>query len=201
MHAWALPHRISCGPVRDAVDRLGVRRRRAVKGAGAAAGVQRDGRAPTGCVARPRAPLGQAGATLHVRYSVRYSEYSQRVHCAPLPLQCAAQREGKNRCEGTSWYYEYSQSEPRVLTVGTLSTHSARRDRAGNGAATALLYSPVLKVGTLFLEGLRGEAVLAMELPKRHATSLVGSQSGYSEYSQWALTVGPQRTHSGYSEL
>ena len=87
-----------------------------------------------------------------------------------------------------------------MLTVGTLSTHSARRDRAGNGAATALLYSLVLKVGTLFLEGLRGEAVLAMELPKRHATSLVGSQSGYSEYSQWALTVGPQRTHSGYSE-
>jgi hypothetical protein len=46
---------------------------------------------------------------------------------------------------------------------------------------------------------LRG-AVLAMELPKRHAASLLGSQSGYSEYSQWALTVGPQRTHSGYSE-
>jgi hypothetical protein len=39
-----------------------------------------------------------------------------------------------------------------------------------------------------------------MDLPKRHATALVGSQSGYSEYSQWALTAGPQRTHSGYSE-
>jgi hypothetical protein len=39
-----------------------------------------------------------------------------------------------------------------------------------------------------------------MELPKRHAASLLRSQSGYSEYSQWALLVGPQRTHSGYSE-
>ena len=90
LHACALPH-LPRGPFRDA-ERLG-----AVQHAGAAEGISRDGRAPTGGVARPRAPLGQAVRALHVRrYHTLSTHSGHTAHHSARPWgpshsqQCAA---------------------------------------------------------------------------------------------------------------
>jgi hypothetical protein len=89
-HFCALPH-LPRGPFRDA-ERLG-----AVQRAGAAEGISRDGRAPTGSVARPRAPLGQAVRALHVRrYHTLSTNSGHTAHHSARPCgpshsqQCAA---------------------------------------------------------------------------------------------------------------